>query len=132
MLPYLVPLILLTTSASGVLIFTSNFTTPITSEGSLVPINLVYFFVSAWISLAGTIALVLYCVRSFRLKKLRNEVGLVNKPKLLFKISLRQGILISTALTGVALLNALNFSNPLNIISLVSAIVLIEIYFFSH
>lgn len=130
---YLLPLILGCLVSGFVLLLTVVFTSPETRNGSLITINLVYFFLSSWVFLACILTLLLYSVRSFRFRKRGTaEVMLVNKPKLWLRISLRQGVLITTALVGIGLLNALKFSNPLNIILLVSATTLIEVYFFSH
>lgn len=46
--------------------------------------------------------------------------------------SLRHGVLLSSAFVGIGVLTALDFVNPLNIILLLSALVLLEIYFFGH
>ena len=130
---YLLPTILITALGLVVLVYTAQFTSPTTPNGSLIPINLVYFFVAAFVSLAGSLALVLYWVGNLRLKKTRStELESIHKPRIVFKRSLRHGILLATAIVGIGLLNALDFANPLNIILLVSALVLVEVYFFGH
>ena len=127
------PLVLLTTLSTGVLVFTLTLTSPTNQSGALVPINLSYFFVSSFISLAGIITLVLYFVGSWRLAKTRTAgTDLLHRPKLILLRSLRHGILIAAAVVGIGLMNALKFSNPLNIILLISAAALIEVYFFGH
>jgi hypothetical protein len=79
------------------------------------------------------VTLVLYWVGNLRLKKKRvADLESIHKPRIVFWRSLRHGILFSTAVLGVALLNTLKFANPLNMILLISAVVLIEIYFFGH
>jgi len=95
-------------------------------------INLVYFFVSGFVSLAGAITLVLYWLGNWQLKRSRSEVESVHKPRILLKKSLRHGVLVAGTLTGIGLLNALELTNPLNIILLISAAILIEVYFFGH
>lgn len=127
------PTILITAVGLVVLLYTAQFTSPTNSNGSLIPINLVYFFVAVFVSLAGSLTLVLYWVGNLRLKKTRStELESIHKPRIVFKRGLRHGILLSTALVGIGLLNALDFANPLNIILLISALVLVEVYFFGH
>lgn len=115
------------------LFFTVEFTSPKAADGSLIIVNLVYFFVASFISLAGTATLVLYWLGNRAEQRVRkSEIEAVHRPKILLKKSLRRGFLLATALVGIGLLNSLKFSNPLNIILLISAVAIIEIYFFGH
>jgi hypothetical protein len=117
----------------GLWVFVANSTSPQTKEGSLIIVNLVYFFGTLFVSLAGIITLVLYSAGNWQLKKLRvGSVESIHKPRIILLRSLRHGILIAAALVGIGLLNALNLSNPLNIILLISAAILTEIYLFGH
>ncbi|HEY4695210.1 MAG TPA: hypothetical protein VIH52_04605 [Candidatus Nanoarchaeia archaeon] len=129
---FILPIILVTLFSLGVIVFMLNFTSPQTKEGSVIIINLVYFFVSGFVSLAGAITLVLYWLGNWQLKRSRSEVESVHKPRILLKKSLRHGVLVAGTLTGIGLLNALELTNPLNIILLISAAILIEVYFFGH
>lgn len=130
---YYLPVIIVTLISLVVLVYTSYFTSPTNPNGTLIPINLAYFFVSAFLSLAGTITLVLYWVGNLRLKKTRaTELESIHKPRIVFMRSLRHGVLLSSAFVGIGVLTALDFANPLNIILLLSALVLLEIYFFGH
>ena len=130
---YYLPVIILTLVSILVLVYTSYFTSPTNPNDTLIPINLSYFFVAAFLSIAGTVTLVLYWVGNLKLKKTRvTDLESIHKPRIVFIRSLRHGVLIATALVGIGLLNALAFANPLNIILLLSALVLIEIYFFGH
>lgn len=125
--------LLFTISGMFTLFYISQFTSPLTSSGQIIVINLIYFFTSLWISLAGTISLVLYWVGNFRLKKNNfNETRVVHKPKLIFKQSLRHGVLFATGICAIGLLNVFNFASSLNIILVIIAVALIEIYFFGH
>lgn len=115
------------------LIFTTQFTSPTSANESLIIINLIYFFAAAFISLAGSTTLVLYWLGSWREKnRRRSEIESIHRPKIILRTSLRHGVLVAIAITGVGILNSLKVSNPLNIILLISAVILIEIYFFGH
>lgn len=130
---YLLGTILVTAVSITTLIFTTLYTNPKDSAGNLIPINLVYFFVSGWLGLAGILSLVLYWLSNLRSKADRQaSVQALHKPKIAFRKSLRHAILIATTITGIGLLNSLDFANPLNIILLISAAILVEIYFFGH
>jgi len=130
---YILPTVVTTAIGAVVLLYTGYFTSPTNPNGSLIPINLFYFFTSAFLSLAGVLTLVLYWVGNLRLKKTRvAELESIHKPRIIFWRSLRHGILGATALVGIGVLNALSFANPLNILLLISALVLIEVYFFGH
>jgi hypothetical protein len=125
--------ILITASATGVFVFTIIYTNPRNDSGDLVLINLVYFFLSLFLSLAGFLTLVLYWLSNLRSSEGRaTSIEAMHKPKIKFRKSLRHAVLISLTVTGVGLLNSLNLANPLNIILLISASVLIEIYLFGH
>lgn len=129
----LLALFLVDLSSLGFLLFIVIYTSPKTPSGSLIWINLVYFFVASFLSLAATLTLVLYWLSNLREKQQR-KVGFetVHRPKLVFKRSLRQGVIIALTVVGIGILNSLKFSNPLNIILLITAAVIIEIYFFGH
>lgn len=130
---YILPTILLTGIASAVFVFTLLYTNPRDDSGNLIVINLVYFFLSGLISLAGILTLVLYWLSNLRSPEIRQtSVESLHKPKIRFRKSLRHGLLISLTLAGIGLLNSLDFANPLNIILLISAAILIEVYLFSH
>src|SRR3972149_7147685 len=126
---FILPIILVTLFSLGVIVFMLNFTSPQTKEGSVIIINLVYFFVSGFVSLAGAITLVLYWLGNWQLKRSRSEVESVHKPRILLKKSLRHGVLVAGTLTGIGLFNALELNNPLNIILLILAAILIEVCF---
>jgi hypothetical protein len=129
----ILPVVLVTLLSLGTLVFILNFTSPQTKEGSLIFINLVYFFLASFLSLAGIITLVLYWLGNWRLKRERiSGVDSVHKPRLLLKKSLRHASLVAGALVGIGVLNALSLSNPLNIVLLISAAILLEVYFFGH
>jgi hypothetical protein len=129
----ILPVILVTFISIGLFIFVLNFTSPQNPDGSLILINLAYFFGAGFFSLAGFVTLVLYFVGNWRLKRMRRtEVESIHKPRLLLRTSLRHGFLIAGTIMGIGLINALGFSNPLNIVLLISAAVLIEVYFFGH
>lgn len=133
MLVYLLPTFLITVVSLAVFIFTIIFTNPKDESGNLIVINLVYFFVSGTVSLAGFLTLVLYWLSNLRSDKARQtSIEALHKPKVAFRKSLRHGFLIALCVGGIGLLNTLEFANPLNIILLISATVLIEIYFFGH
>ncbi len=124
---------LITILSVGSLFFIANFTSPKALNGQLVPINLIYFFLSFFLCLAGFVTLVLYWLGSLRLKlERKGSPDAVNRPKTIFKRSLRQAILFSTVVTGIGILRAIGLANPLNTVLLVSAAILIEIYFFGH
>jgi uncharacterized membrane protein len=130
---YLILTAVLTAIALVVFVFTLLFTSPKDSEGKLIIINLVYFFLSGIVSLAGILTLVLYWLLPSPNKEGRQtSIEAKIKPKLAFRKSLRHALLISLTIAGVGLLNSLDFANPLNIILLISAAVLIEIYLFGH
>ena len=113
--------------------FLLTFTTPKTAEGTLITINLIYFFLASFLSLAGFITLVLYWLGNLRNRDQRTSVvGSVHKPRLLLQKSLRHGVLVAATLVGIGALNAFELSNPLNIILLLSAAILIEAYLFGH
>lgn len=110
-----------------------QFTSPKTNSGQLISINLVYFFLALFLSLAGTATLVLYWLGSLRLKfERKGGIDAVTRPKLILKRSFRQAFLFSTVIIVILVLRSLNFANPLNIVLLVSAAILIEVYFFGH
>ena len=130
---YLLPTILLTAAAIAVFIFTILYTNPRTETGNLIPINLIYFFLSGLVSLAGILTLVLYWLSNLRSQAGRQtSVEALHKPKIAFRKSLRHALLVASTITGIGLLNSLDFANPVNIILLISAAILIEIYFFGH
>ncbi len=130
---YILPTILLTAISLAVFIFTSLYTTPKDSAGNLIAINLVYFFASGFGSLAGFLTLVLYWFSNFRAEQSRPlSVEALHKPKIRFRRSLRHGLLVSLSVVGIGLLNSLDFANPVNIILLISAAILVEVYFFGH
>lgn len=133
MLRYLLPTILITAISSTVFVFTVVFTNPRNDSGALVTINLIYFFLFGFISLAGFLSLVLYWLSNLRSGQARvTSVEARHKPKIAFRKSLRHGVLVSATLTGIGLLNSLDFANPVNIILIILAAILIEIYFFGH
>ncbi len=133
MLLYIIPTIIVTAISSAVFVFTIIFTNPRSSSGDLIVINLVYFFLSGFFVLAGILTLVLYFLSNLRSKEVRQtSVEVLHKPKIRYRRSLRHGVLVALTIVGIGLLNSLDFANPLNIILLISAAVLIEIYFFSH
>jgi len=126
------PTILMTLISLVAWIFMLILTDP-SPNNKLAVINLIYFFLTAFLFLAGAFTLMLYWLGNFRLKKTRiGQLESIHKPRLLYSRSLRHGLLLAVALVGTALLKALDFANPLNIILLVSALILIEIYFFGH
>lgn len=115
------------------LFFIVEFTVPKNLNGDLISINLVYFFLALFLSLCGITTLVLYWLSSLRLKgKREGSIEAVHRPRVVFKRSARQAILISLSITGILVLQSLGFANPLNFILIVSAAVLIEVYFFGH
>jgi len=129
----ILPIIFLTLGSLAAVAFLLTFTSPQNPDGSLITINLIYFFVAIFVCLAGFITLVLYWVGNLRLSKQRvSGVESIHKPRLLLKKSLRHGVLVGGTLTGIGLLNALELSNPLNVILLISTAVLIEVYLFGH
>lgn len=133
-MPFLTFFLIIFTSASGIsLALILRYLSPVNPDGSLILINLIYFFISAWIFLASLISLLLYSAGGFtKSKKRRSEVEAVNKPKVIFRLSLKQGFLIATVLVGLGILKVSGFSNPLNVILILSAAILIEVYFFGH
>lgn len=109
------------------------FTAPQTKSGQFITINLFYFFLSSFVSLAGIATLVLYWLSNLKLgQQRRSSVEAVHRPKALLRRSARQAILFSGAVTAIWVLNIFNFVNLLNIILIISAAILIEIYFFGH
>lgn len=125
--------IAITTIALLALIFIVEFTQPKNLNGDLIPVNLTYFFLFLFLSLCGIATLMLYWLSSLRLKgKREGSIEAVHRPKVIFKRSARQAILFSLSVTGILVLQSLGFANPLNFILLVSAAVLIEVYFFGH
>lgn len=125
--------ILITICSLIALFLITEFTAPKNLSGGLISINLVYFFLSLFLSLCGIATLVLYSLSSLRLKgKREGSIEAVHRPKVIFKRASRQAILFSLSVTGVLILRALGFANPLNIILVISAAVLIEVYFFGH
>ena len=133
MFSYIFPTLFFALISTGVFIFTIIFTNPNDNEGKIILINLVYFFVSGFLSLALFLTLVLYWLSNLVGSEERlTSVEALHKPKIKFRKSLRHAFLFSTAVTGIGLLNSLGFANPLNIILLITATILIEVYFFSH
>lgn len=125
--------ILLTALSVGIFIFTIVYTNPWDKAGNLIVINLVYFFLAGFVSLAGILTLVLYWLSNLRSNDGRQtSIEALHKPKIRFLKGLRHAILIAATICGVGLLNGLDFANPLNIILLISAAILVEIYFFGH
>lgn len=111
----------------------ADLTVPQSVKGQLILINLVYFFLALFVSLAGIASLVLYSVSTLRLKaKRKGSTEAVIRPRTILKRSVLQGLVFSACLTTLILLRALGFANPLNVILVISAGVLIEIYFFGH
>ena len=130
---YILPTILLTAISIAAFIFTVIYTNPKDSSGNIIIINLVYFFVSGFGSLAGFLTLVLYWLSNFRSEQNRaTSVEAMHKPKIRFRRSLRHGLLVALSVVGIGLLNSLDFANPVNIILLISAAILVEVYFFGH
>lgn len=130
---YLLLLSFLTIISVSLFVFTGLFTSPTNKEGTLIPINLAYFFISALFSLAGVIGLMLYWLGNLRLKSERkNSPEAINRPKLILKNSLRQGLIFSSTVVSIGLLNALNFANPISVVLVIIVAVLIEVYFFGH
>lgn len=124
---------LITILSFSALFFITEFTSPKTASGQLVSINLIYFFLSLFLSLCSIATLVLYWLSSLRLKRRREgSIEAVHRPRVIFKRSARQAILFSLSVTGILILRSMGFANPLNVILIVSAAVLIEIYFFGH
>lgn len=133
MFVYIFGTIILASVSAAVFIFTILYTNPHNQTGDLIGINLLYFFVSGFIFLAAFLTLVLYWLSNLRAKESRQtSVEALHKPKIRFRKSLRHAVLFSAAICGIGLLNALDFANPLNIILLISATILVEIYFFGH
>ena len=129
---YILPTILITALSIAIFVFTFVYTSPQNPDGGYIPIDLFYFFITAFLSLAGTVTLVLYWLSNLRQDRFERRVEKIHQPKIIFRRSLRHGILVSATLVGIGLLNALNFANPLNIILLITAFLLIEFYFFGH
>ena len=124
---------LITILSFSALFFITEFTSPKTASGQLVSINLIYFFLSLFLSLCSIATLVLYWLSSLRLKRKREgSIEAVHRPRVIFKRSARQAILFSLSVTGILILRSMGFANPLNVILIVSAAVLIEVYFFGH
>ncbi len=114
-------------------VLVANATAPQTTSGSLIVINLAYFFGTLFVSLAGIVTVVLYSLGTLGLKKTRTgSIESIHKPRAILRRSLRHGILAATVICGIGLLNALSLTNPLNVILLVSAGVLTEVYLFGH
>lgn len=125
--------LLVVTLATSVFIFTILFTNPKDADGQIITINLIYFFLSGFVSLAGILTLVLYWLTNLRATDGRQtSIEALHKPKIRFRKSLRHGILIALTLCGIGLLNSFDFDNPVNVILLISAAILVEIYFFGH
>lgn len=123
----------LTLLSIGFLFFITNFTSPQNKEGQLVVVNLVYFFLFGFVSLAGALTLVLYWLGSLRLKfQRKREINGVNWQRQVMKQAARRGMLISGALVLILILKVFNFANPLNVILVVSGAIVIEVYFFGH
>lgn len=130
---YLLATIVFTGISIAILIFTILFTNPRGPNGSLIAINLVYFFLSSFIGLAGLLTLMLYWLSNLKTTETRQtSVEILHKPRIRFRKSLRHAVLVSATFSGIGLLNSLDFANPLNILLLVSAAILVEIYFFGH
>jgi hypothetical protein len=126
-------IVFVTVIAFGGILLIANFTSPQSKEGQLISINLIYFFLSIFVSLAGSTTLVLYWLSNLRLSLQRkSSVEAVHRPKTLLRRSARQAILFSLVVTAIGILRALNFANPLNIVLIISAAALIEVYFFGH
>lgn len=124
---------LITILSFSALVFITEFTSPKTASGQLVSINLIYFFLSLFTGLCSIATLVLYWLSSLRLKRRREgSIEAVHRPRVIFKRSARQAILFSLSVTGILILRSTGFANPLNVILIVSAAVLIEVYFFGH
>src|SRR5438874_9066304 len=98
----LFPLIFLTLGSLAILTFIVTLTSPTAEGWALIPINLIYFFATSFVSVAGIITLVLYFVGSWQLRNSRQiNVTSVHKPKLLLLRSARHGVLIGVAVVGI-------------------------------
>jgi hypothetical protein len=130
---FLWPISILTVISAVVFLFITNFLPPQNKDSQIITINLVYFFLSGFVSLAGGLTLVLYWLRSLKLKRQRSrEADGNNYQKQVLKSSARQAIIFSAAVVGILLLKIFNFANPLNVVLLSAAAIAIEVYFFGH
>lgn len=124
---------ILTAIFSVFFLFITGFTQPENKDGQLITINLIYFFLAGFGSLAGITTLVLYWLGSLKLNRQRKrEIDGSNYQKQILKRSARQGILVSAVVVGILLLKVFNFANPLNVVLIVSGAIVIEVYFFGH
>lgn len=100
--------------------------------GELVQTNLIYFFTSLFLSLALGLSLMLYSA-SFGLQKLRGPKlairSEINRPKILFRSSLRRGVLFAVLVCLLLLFRLLNIFNILNLVLLLAIVGIVEFYF---
>ena len=128
---FILPIIFLTLLAWGVFGYIVWFVPP-EIGGKLITINLLYFFVSGWIAIAGTASLIIYFASYlFTYEKVKPEQKFLNKPRQIFRISLRRGALLASALTAIGFLRINDVDNTFNVALLVLIALLIEVYFSS-
>ncbi|OGY29238.1 MAG: hypothetical protein A3F35_01615 [Candidatus Woykebacteria bacterium RIFCSPHIGHO2_12_FULL_45_10] len=100
--------------------------------GQLVPVNLIYFFISGFLFLALGTSLVLYSAGSFLERGGRQDLTkLVNRPKFILRKSLRRGFLFSATVFLLGGFHLLGIFNPLNFVLLILVSGLAEFYFTS-
>jgi len=85
------------------------------------PRTLTYFFISVFFFISSIVALILYLWRIVR--------GQKYKAKIYMQVSVRQGILFSTAITGLLLLQSMKSLNWWDGLLLIASLFLIELYF---
>jgi hypothetical protein len=107
------------------------YTTPPEIEGKLVISNLSYVLLAILIALTTTAALAHYFIFSFFLPKSRT-IDPVLALRVLFRKSLRRGLLLATAATSLMALNAIDILNLINATLIIGIVVLVEIYFSSR
>jgi hypothetical protein len=103
-------------------------TIPPKIDGQLVVTNVLYTVLTGAFSLWSTTTLVHYLIGSFFLPKVRG-IDQTNPAKRLLLESLRRGFLLSTAVSGLVILNVFEIINLLNVSLILGIAVLIEIYF---
>lgn len=104
------------------------FSVPPKINEDIVLSNIFYFFLSFLLASTIITSFVFYFIRILFIEKTKRQEGNLLL-RTAFRKSLRQGFLVSLALSGLAALNAFNSLNPLNAILFLGILILFEFYF---
>ena len=104
---------------------------PVKINGQIASVNLAYFFVSGFVSLASLTSLMLYSASHLLGKRVRLGEA-VNRPKQILRKALRRGFLFAAIVFAYLGFRLLGIANPINTVLLLLIAVLAESYLSSR